>query len=153
MSNFDNSIFVGKNTIIPTDNYRFNMPGDEMGPDQRVFNENWFNLDIKLKDINDTIISNKEVQNEKNNILENSIAAINNYTIAGQKISQENGVVINYTDIENPPAIPTSISELTNDANFITSTEVNNNYATIEMLNALIKRVEALENNNNEGEV
>jgi len=33
MSNFDKTIFVGKDTIIPTDNYEFNMPGDEMEPD------------------------------------------------------------------------------------------------------------------------
>lgn len=85
MDFFDYSIFEGVNTTIPTENYGWKMPGDEMGPDQRPFNENWFNLDIKLKEIEDkiavleaTITNNKTALELVDTGLQGSINTINN---------------------------------------------------------------------------
>lgn len=147
MDFFDNSIFEGVSTTIPTENYGWKMPGDEMGPDQRPFNENWFNLDKKIKEIEDTItdlditiVNNKSALELVDIGLQNSINAINEYTVAGEKLSTD--TQIHYTNIVDTP---TYVSEFNNDMGFTTAETVAATYATLEAFEELSQRISNLE--------
>ncbi len=114
--------FVNIANCLETTNFKYLMPGDEMGPDQVPFNYNWHKIDTKIKENDDSIFSiQKELTDYKQG---------QSTTILGIQNSI-NDIKDKYALKTELPNIPTMISAFTNDKNYITIAEVEaKNYLT-----------------------
>lgn len=134
--------FINTANCLETTNFKYLMPGDEMGPDQVPFNYNWHKVDIKIKENDDSILSlQKELTDYKQG---------QSTTILGIQNSI-NDIKNQYALKTELPNIPTTISAFTNDKNYITIAEVEaKNYLTDSSISAWAKAAEKPSYNSSE---